>query len=202
MSKADLLVERSADSLQHLADRAAARNDGVGQWLAEELRNDAAFLRKLKPSLIKARAKGDAPTNQEPTAGARRARSSARGPSRRRKSARAGKAPRRCSSSARRSSPGSCWPRSSTGEAMHTPETEHDEPRPRRARQERLRARKRARPARARARRAGAQAQGRLARDRDRPRCGAAVLCCSGSASGWRRSPPGSPPRLASGSRC
>lgn len=66
MTKADLLVERGADGLQHLADRAAARNDGVGEWLSEELRQDAAFLRKLKPSLVKARAKGDAPTNQEP----------------------------------------------------------------------------------------------------------------------------------------
>ena len=66
MNKGDLLVERSADRLQHLADRAAARGDGVGEWLSEELRNDAAFLRKLKPSLIQARAKGNAPTNQQP----------------------------------------------------------------------------------------------------------------------------------------
>ena len=66
MNKGDLLVERGAESLQHLADRAAARGDGVGEWLSEELRNDAAFLRKLKPSLIQARAKGNAPTNQEP----------------------------------------------------------------------------------------------------------------------------------------
>ena len=61
-----MLVDRGADSLQHLADRAATRGDGVGEWLSEELRNDAAFLRKLKPSLVRARAKGDAPTNQEP----------------------------------------------------------------------------------------------------------------------------------------
>ena len=66
MTKGDLLVERGADRLQQLADRAAARGDGVGEWLSEELRNDAAFLRKLKPSLIQARAKGKAPTNQEP----------------------------------------------------------------------------------------------------------------------------------------
>jgi hypothetical protein len=66
VNKGDVLVDRGADSLQHLADRAAARGDGVGEWLSEELRNDAAFLRKLKPSLVKARAKGDAPTNQEP----------------------------------------------------------------------------------------------------------------------------------------
>jgi hypothetical protein len=68
MTKADLLVERGAQRLQQLADRAAARGDGVGEWLSEELRNDAAFLRKLKPSLVKARAQGDAATNQEPAA--------------------------------------------------------------------------------------------------------------------------------------
>ena len=65
MTKGDLLVERGADRLQELADRAAARGDGVGEWLSEELRTDAAFLRKLKPSLVKARAKGTAPANQE-----------------------------------------------------------------------------------------------------------------------------------------
>jgi hypothetical protein len=66
MSKGDLLVERGAARLQAFADRAAARGDGVGEWLSEELRNDAAFLRKMKPSLVKARAKGNAPTNPEP----------------------------------------------------------------------------------------------------------------------------------------
>ena len=68
MTKGDLLVERGAKRLQELADRASARGDGVGEWLSEELRTDAAFLRKLKPSLVKARAKGNAPTNQEPEA--------------------------------------------------------------------------------------------------------------------------------------
>jgi hypothetical protein len=68
VTKGDLLVERGADRLQELADRAAARGDGVGEWLSEELRTDAAFLRKLKPSLVKARAKGSAPTDQEPEA--------------------------------------------------------------------------------------------------------------------------------------
>jgi len=68
VTKGDLLVERGAQRLQQLADRAAARGDGVGEWLSEELRSDAAFLRKLKPSLVAARAKGDAPTNQEPAA--------------------------------------------------------------------------------------------------------------------------------------
>ena len=68
VSKGDLLVERGAGRLQALADRAATRGDGVGEWLSEELRADAAFLRKLKPSLIAARARGDAPTNQRPEA--------------------------------------------------------------------------------------------------------------------------------------
>jgi hypothetical protein len=60
MSKGDLLVERGARWLQGQADRAAARGDGIGEWLSDELRNDAAFLRKLKPSLVAARAKGAA----------------------------------------------------------------------------------------------------------------------------------------------
>ena len=47
MTKADHVVERGAQRLQQLASRAAARGDGVGEWLAEELTNDAAFLRKL-----------------------------------------------------------------------------------------------------------------------------------------------------------
>ena len=66
MTKADLLVERGAQRLQHLASRAAQRGDGIGMWLSEELAADAAFLRKLKPSLIAARAKGDAPMNTPP----------------------------------------------------------------------------------------------------------------------------------------
>jgi hypothetical protein len=66
MTKGDLLVERGAQGLQSLASRAAQRGDGIGEWLAEELTADAAFLRKLKPSLIAARAKGDAPTNASP----------------------------------------------------------------------------------------------------------------------------------------
>jgi outer membrane biosynthesis protein TonB len=66
VTKGDLLVERGATRLQALADRAAARGDGIGEWLSEELRNDAAFLRKLKPSLVKARAQGNGPTNEAP----------------------------------------------------------------------------------------------------------------------------------------
>jgi hypothetical protein len=59
MTKGDLLVERGADRLHDLARRAAARGDGVGEWLAEELTADAAFLRKLKPSLVAARVRAE-----------------------------------------------------------------------------------------------------------------------------------------------
>ncbi len=64
MTRADLLVERGATRLQQLARRAAQRGDGNGEWLAEELTEDAAFLRKLKPSLIAARARGERPAAQ------------------------------------------------------------------------------------------------------------------------------------------
>jgi hypothetical protein len=63
----DQLVERGATRLLELADRAAARGDGIGEWLSQELRDDAAFLRKLKPSLVKARAKDNGATNSAPT---------------------------------------------------------------------------------------------------------------------------------------
>jgi hypothetical protein len=62
MNKGDQLVDRAADRLRAFADRAATEG-GVAAKLAEPLADDAAFLRKLKPSLIKARVKGEAPTN-------------------------------------------------------------------------------------------------------------------------------------------
>jgi hypothetical protein len=61
MTRADEKVEHAADRLQLLADRAAAE-DGLRRRLARPLADDADFLRKLKPSLIKARAKGELPT--------------------------------------------------------------------------------------------------------------------------------------------
>ena len=64
-TKADNVVDRAADRLRELADRAAAEG-GLAAKLAEPLAEDAAFLRKLKPSLIAARVKGEAPTNQPP----------------------------------------------------------------------------------------------------------------------------------------
>ena len=65
MNKADQLIERGANRLRRLSEEMAARG-GLGERLAEELAEDAAFLRQLKPSLIKARAKGEAPTNAKP----------------------------------------------------------------------------------------------------------------------------------------
>jgi hypothetical protein len=69
MNKADQLVDRAADSLRGFADRAAAEG-GIASKLAEPLAEDSAFLRKLKPSLIVARAKGEAPTNMPAGSGA------------------------------------------------------------------------------------------------------------------------------------
>jgi hypothetical protein len=68
MTKVDQIVESGADRLQHKADELAGEG-GVKAKLADELADDAAFLRKLKPSLIAARARGEAPTNQKPGEG-------------------------------------------------------------------------------------------------------------------------------------
>src|ERR687896_1801132 len=67
-AKADHIVDKAASRLQELADRAAAEG-GVAAKLAQPLADDAAFLRKLKPSLIAKRVKGEAPTNQKPAEG-------------------------------------------------------------------------------------------------------------------------------------
>jgi hypothetical protein len=68
MNRADQLVERAAERLQGLANDFAAQG-GSKAKLAEELADDAAFVRKLKPSLIAARIRGEAPTNQPPGSG-------------------------------------------------------------------------------------------------------------------------------------
>jgi hypothetical protein len=65
MNKGDQLIERGAQRLQEMADRAAAKG-GRSAKMADMLAEDAVFLRKLKPSLIKARAQGNAPTDQAP----------------------------------------------------------------------------------------------------------------------------------------
>ena len=63
--KGDKAVESGADKLAELSDKAAARG-GVAAKLAPELADDASFLRKLKPSLIVKRAKGELPKDAEP----------------------------------------------------------------------------------------------------------------------------------------
>jgi hypothetical protein len=67
MTRADTIVDRGADRVQGLAEKAASTG-GLAGRLAEPLAEDAAFLRRLKPSLIAARVRGEAPTNLEPGA--------------------------------------------------------------------------------------------------------------------------------------
>src|SRR2546426_3273640 len=62
---ADQTVERAADKLQELANQLAGEG-GLKAKLAQPLAEDADLIRKMKPSLIKARAKGEAPMNQKP----------------------------------------------------------------------------------------------------------------------------------------
>jgi hypothetical protein len=69
VSRGDQLIDRAADRLREFADRASAEG-GVAAKLADPLADDAAFLRKLKPSLIAARVRGQAPTNQPAGSGA------------------------------------------------------------------------------------------------------------------------------------
>jgi hypothetical protein len=65
MTTADQKVERTANKLQQLANQLAGEG-GLKAKLAEPLAEDADLIRKMKPSLIKARAKGEAPTNLKP----------------------------------------------------------------------------------------------------------------------------------------
>ena len=67
MTAGDEAVEKGAEKLDALADKAAAKG-GIAGKLSDTLAEDAAFLRKLKPSLMVARAKGEAPKDQEPGA--------------------------------------------------------------------------------------------------------------------------------------
>ena len=62
MSKADLLFERGASFLEELSQKAAAEG-GLVAKAAEPLADDAAFLRKMKPTLVLARFRGEAPQN-------------------------------------------------------------------------------------------------------------------------------------------
>jgi hypothetical protein len=60
VNKGDQLIERGADGLQELSRRARAKG-GFAAKFADELAEDAEFLRKLKPSLIAARARNKPP---------------------------------------------------------------------------------------------------------------------------------------------
>jgi hypothetical protein len=65
LEKGDRVVERAAERLRSTAQRLAAEG-GTKAKLAETLAEDAEFVRRLKPSLIRARFKGEAPTDGAP----------------------------------------------------------------------------------------------------------------------------------------
>jgi hypothetical protein len=67
MTTADQKVDQAAGKLQQLSNRMAGEG-GFKAKLAQPFAEDANFIRKLKPSLIKARMKGEAPRNQTPGA--------------------------------------------------------------------------------------------------------------------------------------
>lgn len=58
----DQVVERGATFLEGLSRKARAKG-GFAARLAPDLADDAVFLRKLKPSLVAARMRGESPTN-------------------------------------------------------------------------------------------------------------------------------------------
>jgi len=66
ITKGDELIERGAALLEDLA-RKAARKGGSAAKLAEPLADDAVFLRKLKPSLVAARVRGENPDDGDAT---------------------------------------------------------------------------------------------------------------------------------------
>ena len=68
MKSADDRVDQAADKVQGFANRMAGEG-GAKAKLAEPLAEDADLIRRMKPSLIKARAKGEAPMNQPPGQG-------------------------------------------------------------------------------------------------------------------------------------
>jgi len=61
MSALDTLADKAQAAAQRLAGQG-----GVKAKIAEELAEDAVFLRKLKPALIRKRINGDAPMNRAP----------------------------------------------------------------------------------------------------------------------------------------
>jgi hypothetical protein len=67
MSVVDEKIDSAANKLEELS-RQNASEPGLKGKLGAQLEEEAEFLRKLKPSLIKARAKGELPTNEPPGA--------------------------------------------------------------------------------------------------------------------------------------
>ena len=65
MTKADQAVDSAADKLEQIVED-ARRSGGVKAKVGEALSDDPEFLRKLKPSLMAARAKGELPTDEPP----------------------------------------------------------------------------------------------------------------------------------------
>jgi hypothetical protein len=63
MSAVETLAGKAEAASQRLAGE-----PGVKGKLADELADDAVFLRKLKPSLMKKRLRGEAPTDEQPGA--------------------------------------------------------------------------------------------------------------------------------------
>jgi len=63
MTRGDQAVESAADKLEAIVEE-ARRKGGVQAKVGEALAEDPDFLRKLKPSLIAKRAKGELPTNE------------------------------------------------------------------------------------------------------------------------------------------
>jgi len=61
----DSALDKAGDKLQAAADKLGAQG-GLKAKLAQPLSEDADFIRKLKPSLMVARAKGEAPTDEKP----------------------------------------------------------------------------------------------------------------------------------------
>jgi hypothetical protein len=67
MSVVDEKIESAAEKLEELS-RQNASEPGLKGKLGAQLEEEAEFLRKLKPSLMKARAKGELPTDETPGA--------------------------------------------------------------------------------------------------------------------------------------
>jgi hypothetical protein len=67
MTKGDATIEHAAERLEGAAQKRAG-SSGLQGKLAGEFAEDAAFLRKLKPSLIKARARGQHTAPSAPSA--------------------------------------------------------------------------------------------------------------------------------------